>query len=153
MMHHCTNHVFNFLSPATVYNYAIARSNRELVINAVIILFISDIDEQMYSLIEAMCPNWLDKLKADGKDQSGESEMPETVNSNSRIERTNVEEKADLGAPHNRETTDFDAKLQKMQLEMDAKLEQLALELRSRNQAQRDQTAMDKSDEFQRNLI
>jgi hypothetical protein len=129
MMTHCI-YVPNFALQATVYNYAIARSNRELVINAVIILFISDVDEQMYSLIDAMCPKWLDNLKAAAEDQS--NEMRETVNHrDSDIEQTNVEEKADLGASQNRETTELHAKIQNMSM----KLEQMELELKSLRQA------------------
>jgi hypothetical protein len=147
MMIHCIN-VLNFALPATVYNYAIARSNRELVINAVIILFISDIDEQMFSLIEAMCPDWLDNLTAAAKDQS--DEMRETVNHrNSDVEQTNVEEKADQGESHNRESTELYAKVQIMSI----KLEQMELELKSLRQAQRDENVMDQSGEMPEKVI
>jgi hypothetical protein len=92
-----------FPLPATVYNMAIARSNRELVINAVIILFVTEIDEQMFLLVEAMFPSWLDVLRADSKNQSDEEQ--EAINHrDGHIEQTN-EEKTDKGEQKNKETT------------------------------------------------
>ncbi len=41
------------LFASTIYNKAIATSNTEVIANAVIILFITDLDEQFFSLIEA----------------------------------------------------------------------------------------------------
>lgn len=42
------------LFASTIYNKAIATSNTEIISNAVIILFITDIDEQFFSVIEAI---------------------------------------------------------------------------------------------------
>jgi hypothetical protein len=136
-------------SPATVYSYAIVRSNRDLVINAVVVLFITDIDEQMYSLIDAMCPNWLDNLKADSEDES--DGMPETVNHHdSDIEQTNVEEATDQGGPQNRKSTELHTKIQIMSI----KLEQMELELKSLRQGQLiDENVMDQSDEMPEKVI
>jgi hypothetical protein len=54
--------VFTAYSSA-VYNIAIARSNTDIVVNSVIILFITDIDEQFYRVIFTATPKWLEKLK------------------------------------------------------------------------------------------
>jgi hypothetical protein len=116
-----------FVSPATVYNYAIARTNRELVVNAVIILFISDIDEQMFLLLEAMCPNWLNSLESEVKDQS--DDMQDIGN----------KENTDQVEPQNRETEDFHATLRKIQMETNAKLEQMEQKLRLLSQARGDE--------------
>jgi hypothetical protein len=48
---------------SAVYNIAIARSNTDIVVNSVIILFIIDIDEQFYRVIFTVTPKWLEKLK------------------------------------------------------------------------------------------
>jgi hypothetical protein len=48
---------------SAVYNIAIARSNTDIVVNSVVILFITDIDEQFYRVISTAFPNWLEKLK------------------------------------------------------------------------------------------
>lgn len=45
-----------------MYNIATARSNTELVSNAVIILFLTDVDEQFHQVIKVICPKWLDGL-------------------------------------------------------------------------------------------
>jgi hypothetical protein len=45
-----------------VYNIATARSNTELVSNAVIILFLTEVDEQFHQVIKVICPKWLDGL-------------------------------------------------------------------------------------------
>ena len=57
-----------FLSAFTVfatavYNVAIARSNTEILINVVIILFISEIDEQFFRGIQAASPQWVENLR------------------------------------------------------------------------------------------
>merc|ERR1712194_275863 len=43
---------------STVYNQAIATSNTDLIANAVIILFITDIDEMLYELLTVINPRW-----------------------------------------------------------------------------------------------
>jgi hypothetical protein len=48
---------------SAVYNIAIARSNTDIVVNSVVILFITDLDEQFYRVISTASPNWLEKLK------------------------------------------------------------------------------------------
>jgi len=45
---------------STVYNNAIATSNRELIANAVIILFITDIDEMLLDTLLSINPSWID---------------------------------------------------------------------------------------------
>jgi len=54
------------LYSSVVYNIAIARSDTELITNAVIILFINDLDEQLYVLLRVICPKWLDSLWIEG---------------------------------------------------------------------------------------
>ena len=54
----CTLYTF------TVYNKAIGTSNTELVINAVVILFIMDLDEYFYSVLEANGSKWLDDINS-----------------------------------------------------------------------------------------
>lgn len=45
-----------------LYNRAIATSNTELIMNAVIILFICDLDEMFYEIIMVINPIWVDKI-------------------------------------------------------------------------------------------
>jgi Leucine rich repeat len=45
-----------------VYNRAIALSNTELIVNAVILLFVNDIDELMFNAIRVIFPSWVDDL-------------------------------------------------------------------------------------------
>merc|ERR1712087_134954 len=42
------------------YNMALATSNTELIVNAVILLFINDLDEQFMSVIQILVPDWFD---------------------------------------------------------------------------------------------
>ena len=48
---------------STVYSLAIARSNTDIVVNSVIILFITDMDELFYSVFSATFPGWIKQLK------------------------------------------------------------------------------------------
>lgn len=46
---------------SVLYNIAIASSNTDLIVNAVILLFINDLDEQFFSLLTSMFPNWVEE--------------------------------------------------------------------------------------------
>ena len=50
------------LYASTVYNIAIARSDTDIIINTVIILFICDIDEYFYAALVAMGSFWKTNL-------------------------------------------------------------------------------------------
>ncbi|KAL3795399.1 hypothetical protein ACHAWO_002646 [Cyclotella atomus] len=63
---------------STVYNYAIARSNADLVENAVIVLYLVDVDEQLYMLMEVMCPKFLKGLI--GPVPSSSEDKPTPIN-------------------------------------------------------------------------
>ena len=62
-----------------VYNVAIARSNTEILINVVIILFISEIDEQFFRGIQAASPRWVENLrwKKNNKDDDVQDRLHE----------------------------------------------------------------------------
>mmetsp|Transcript_7252 Transcript_7252/g.10922 ORF Transcript_7252/g.10922 Transcript_7252/m.10922 type:complete len:1551 (-) Transcript_7252:120-4772(-) len=47
------------LYSSVVYNVAISRSNLELIFNTVILLFVNDLDEKMYSCLETIRPKWM----------------------------------------------------------------------------------------------
>ena len=44
------------------YNMALATTNTELIVNAVILLFINNLDEQLMNAMQALAPDWVDKL-------------------------------------------------------------------------------------------
>ncbi len=48
---------------STIYNMAIARSNTDIVVNSVVILFITHIDEQFYMVFLAALPSWVKELR------------------------------------------------------------------------------------------
>ena len=43
------------------YNMALTTTNTELILNAVILLFINDLDEQLMNAMQALAPDWVDK--------------------------------------------------------------------------------------------
>ena len=43
------------------YNMALATTNTELIVNAVILLFINDLDEQLMIFLKALAPEWVEK--------------------------------------------------------------------------------------------
>ena len=45
-----------------VYNYALAESNTDLIINVVILLFINDIDEKVLTVFQVIAPKWIEDL-------------------------------------------------------------------------------------------
>lgn len=44
-----------------IYNLALAKSNADLIINAVFLLFINDMDEQFLKLLDSLVPSWVAK--------------------------------------------------------------------------------------------
>jgi chromosome segregation ATPase len=63
LAHHCYicfNHLPLSLHPqvSTVYNKAIATSNTELIANSVIVLFVMELDEWIFSVLEAINKKW-----------------------------------------------------------------------------------------------
>merc|ERR1712176_1642294 len=45
-----------------IYNGAVGLSNVEVLSDAAILLFLNDIDEQIYSLLETIAPDWINKI-------------------------------------------------------------------------------------------
>ena len=45
------------------YNFALAQKNTDLVTNAVILLFINDMDESFLSVLETLAPDWTSEIK------------------------------------------------------------------------------------------
>merc|ERR1712085_49904 len=57
------------LYASTIYNRATATSNTELITNSVIVLFITEIDEKLFELIDSNYPLWIDKVKEDSNQE------------------------------------------------------------------------------------
>merc|ERR1712157_586219 len=49
---------------SALYNVAVSKSNPDIIINSIIILFITEIDEKFYRLLSVFSPSWVKKLKA-----------------------------------------------------------------------------------------
>ena len=49
------------LVTSVIFNKAIATTNPDLIMNAAILLFINDIDEQLFGLLQTLAPAWLEK--------------------------------------------------------------------------------------------
>jgi len=60
---------------SVVYNLAIARSNPDIIINSILILFISDIDEKFYKLASVFNPSWVKGLTGSNDDNALESRV------------------------------------------------------------------------------
>merc|ERR1712157_431844 len=60
---------------SAIYNEAIATSNSELISNAVIILFITDLDEMIFDIVVTINPNWIKEEEGgDGNNEACTSE-------------------------------------------------------------------------------
>jgi len=76
---------------STIYNKAIATSNTKIIANAVIILFITNLDEQFFSLIEAVDERLITWLS--GKDlveTEKVDDAPDDIDAISVIQSTSV---------------------------------------------------------------
>merc|ERR1711957_284404 len=86
---------------SAIYINATATTNTELATDAVIIIFITEIDEKIFELIEAHAPSWLNEMRGkigdkEGKEEQeedeGENEEEEEVKKNSLSKEENKEE-------------------------------------------------------------
>ena len=50
------------LFTSTVYNIALAESNTDLIMNAVILLFINDLDEKILMIVQNIAPSWSNRI-------------------------------------------------------------------------------------------
>lgn len=64
---------FHLKEVSTIYNWAISTSNSEIFVNAVIILFIMELDEGIFSALEACNPRWTQRAAESGEDASTRS--------------------------------------------------------------------------------
>ena len=74
---------------STVYNKAIATSNTDIIINSVVVLFIMDLDEYIFALLEACNEKWTAHA-SDSEDTSSDEEARNE--SESSIEITEMKE-------------------------------------------------------------
>ena len=85
---------------SVIYNGVIATSNSELILNAVIILFLTDLDELVYDIVLTINPHWASEEEED-TDASNETQMKAKLkrveNKNSEIERKNSQLEEELG--------------------------------------------------------
>ena len=61
------------------YNKAIATSNTEIIMNSVVIFFITDVDELLYGILTAINPDWVEGMSIksateDDEDDGGSSQ-------------------------------------------------------------------------------
>lgn len=85
---------------SVIYNGAIATSNSELIFNAVIILFLTDLDELVYDIVMAINPHWVSEQEEDVDDSNEtqmEAKLKKVENNNSEIKRKNLQLEEELG--------------------------------------------------------
>jgi len=49
------------LTTSVLYNAALAETNTQMIVNAVILLFINDLDEKTLEVLYALCPKWTEE--------------------------------------------------------------------------------------------
>lgn len=83
---------------STIYNISIATTNTELIYNAVIILFIMEMDERVFETIDAVNQRWIDKVtkrrELEGVTMSGRGDRnkkPNAKPSNDKLDDVNDE--------------------------------------------------------------
>ena len=83
---------------STIYNISIATTNTELIYNAVIILFIMEMDERVFETIDAVNQRWVDKVtkrkELEGVTMSGRGDRnkkPNAKPSNDKLDDVNDE--------------------------------------------------------------
>eukprot|EP00581_Thalassiosira_minuscula_P009259 CAMPEP_0183708732 /NCGR_PEP_ID=MMETSP0737-20130205/4938_1 /TAXON_ID=385413 /ORGANISM="Thalassiosira miniscula, Strain CCMP1093" /LENGTH=1678 /DNA_ID=CAMNT_0025936651 /DNA_START=186 /DNA_END=5222 /DNA_ORIENTATION=- len=71
----CGGLVLNFVAlftlyVSTIYNKAIATSNTEIVMNSIVILFITDTDEQLYDIFNVIDSSWVARMSGISQDNN-----------------------------------------------------------------------------------
>lgn len=65
---------------SVVYNRAIATTDTELIINAVILLFLNEMDDQLHHAIVVIAPDWVDKVSKQADSRSTKLLRPDRKN-------------------------------------------------------------------------
>jgi len=55
---------------STIYNAAIATSNTDIIVNSVVILFITDVDELFYDILMVINPHWVETMSPEEEEES-----------------------------------------------------------------------------------
>lgn len=63
------------------YNMALGTTNTELIVNAVILLFVNDLDEQIMNALQALAPDWVDERIDEVKDKLTKKQRRGSVSS------------------------------------------------------------------------
>ena len=80
-----------------IYNKAIAATNTALIENAVIILFVMEIDEQIFELIDNHYPSWIDKVTKRNENEENEDAVKQVTGKKEEEEEEKEEEKEETG--------------------------------------------------------
>ena len=86
------------------YNSAIATSDTDLITNAVIILFIADIDELVDGIVIVINPNWASEKKHDNEE--GDEEQDEENQGKDGNQSRNSELEGQVGVPEEKQAED-----------------------------------------------
>jgi len=76
---------------SAIYNKATATSDTELIFNSVIVLFITEIDEKIFELIDSNNPRWIDKV-IEKRNQEKETEYGQEEEEEKEEEKVEEEE-------------------------------------------------------------
>jgi hypothetical protein len=82
---------------STIYNMAIATSNTEIIVNSVIILFIVEIDEYCFGIIDAINPNWVEHMSLAVEEDESVNETNQQAKGEDEVDQ-DVGPQLDLGA-------------------------------------------------------
>lgn len=124
------------LCASVVYSIATARSNTALMTNAVVVLFVNDLDEQLFALLGVVLPNWLGGLSIPQTECNGACNHKFQEQEKKFQEHENDFQKQNV--KNYRLRKDFEQKYQQQKIEIDKlkeALEQIERRLVSSNES------------------
>ena len=89
---------FRLVQVSTVYNDAIATSNTEIIVNSVVVLFIMDLDEYIFALLEACNAKWTGHASDSDSEDNRSDEEARNVSSITEMKEEIARQKTQIAS-------------------------------------------------------
>lgn len=102
-----------------LYNLAIAVTQTELIVNAVILLFINDVDEQVFSICRIVNPKWVDRMSQKAEEYSESLHERQIAENDEDDDGSEKEEVGIIGSAPGKKVEEMKKQLERVQAQVD----------------------------------
>ena len=102
-----------------LYNLAIAVTQTELIVNAVILLFINDVDEQVFSICRIVNSKWVDRMSQKAEEYSESLHERQIAENDEDDDGSEKEEVGIIGSAPGKKIEEMKKQLERVQAQVD----------------------------------